>query len=48
MGEFVNGFDDLATITRGVSIFGSARTDEEDPYYIAARETSRFLGEKGF
>src|SRR5688572_3847165 len=28
MGEFVGGFDDLATITRGVSIFGSARTAE--------------------
>ncbi len=26
MGEFVGGFDNLATITRGVSIFGSART----------------------
>src|ERR1043165_4037716 len=29
MGEFVNGFDHLGTITRGVSIFGSARTDEK-------------------
>ncbi|MBA3323275.1 MAG: TIGR00730 family Rossman fold protein, partial [Pyrinomonadaceae bacterium] len=26
MGEFVEGFDELATVTRGVSIFGSART----------------------
>jgi uncharacterized protein (TIGR00730 family) len=48
MGEFVNGFDHLATITRGVSIFGSARTDEKDPYYIAARETGRLLAESGF
>jgi uncharacterized protein (TIGR00730 family) len=48
MGEFVNGFDHLATITRGVSIFGSARTHEKDPYYIAARETARLLGEEGF
>ena len=24
MGEFVEGFDELATITRGVAIFGSA------------------------
>ena len=30
MGEFVDGFDDLATITRGVSIFGSARTHEDN------------------
>ncbi len=48
MGEFVNGFDHLATITRGVSIFGSARTDESDPYYAAARETARLLAEAGF
>ncbi|CAN5460961.1 TIGR00730 family Rossman fold protein [soil metagenome] len=48
MGEFVNGFDHLGTITRGVSIFGSARTHETDPNYIAARETSRLLGEAGF
>lgn len=48
MGEFVNGFDHLATITRGVSIFGSARTHEKDPYYIAARETARLLGDAGF
>jgi len=48
MGEFVNGFDHLATITRGVSIFGSARTHEGDPFYEAARETGRLLGEAGF
>ena len=48
MGEFVNGFDSLATITRGVSIFGSARTHEDDPNYIAARETARLLAEAGF
>src|SRR6185295_489272 len=24
MGEFVEGFDELATLTRGISIFGSA------------------------
>jgi uncharacterized protein (TIGR00730 family) len=48
MGEFVNGFDHLATITRGVSIFGSARTREGDPNYLAARETARLLGLAGF
>jgi len=48
MGEFVNGFDSLATITRGVSIFGSARTPESDPNYEAARETARLLAESGF
>ncbi len=48
MGEFVGGFDSLAAVTRGVSIFGSARTREGDPLYEAARETSRLLGEAGF
>src|SRR5258707_15385946 len=48
MGEFINGFDHLATITRGVSIFGSARTQEGDPFYDAARETARLLGLAGF
>jgi uncharacterized protein (TIGR00730 family) len=48
MGEFVDGFDNLSTVTRGVSVFGSARTKEDDPYYIAARETGRLLAESGF
>ena len=48
MSEFVGGFDDLATITRGVSIFGSARTKEGDEMYEAARETARLLAEAGF
>src|SRR3954447_2924563 len=44
MSEFVNGFDELAAVTRGVSIFGSARTQEDDPMYKAARETAYLLG----
>ncbi len=48
MGEFVNGFDSLATITKGVSVFGSARTTEDNENYIAARETGKLLAEAGF
>ena len=48
LGEFVSGFDNLATITRGVSIFGSARTGEDNENYKAARETGRLLAEAGF
>lgn len=48
MGEFVDGFDNLATITHGVSLFGSARTREDDPMYVAAYETARLLAELGF
>ncbi|HEU4795412.1 MAG TPA: TIGR00730 family Rossman fold protein [Pyrinomonadaceae bacterium] len=48
MGEFVEGFDELATLTRGVSIFGSARSKPEDPDYIAAQETAALLAAAGF
>jgi uncharacterized protein (TIGR00730 family) len=48
MGEFVEGFDDLATITRGVSIFGSARTPIDHPQYKAAQETAALLAQAGF
>jgi hypothetical protein len=48
MGEFIEGFDELATIEKGVSVFGSARTAPDDPQYTAALETSRLLAEAGF
>ena len=48
MAEFVSGFDNLATITRGVSVFGSARTHQDDPNYAAAQETGKLLAEAGF
>jgi len=48
MSEFVTGFDNMATITRGVSVFGSARTHQDDPNYIAAMETGKLLAEAGF
>ena len=47
MGEFVWGFDHLADIKDGVSIFGSARTAPDDPMYGAAVETGRRLAERG-
>src|SRR6202171_4902785 len=48
MGEFVTGFDELATLTRGISIFGSARTKADDPDYGAAQETAALLARAGF
>jgi uncharacterized protein (TIGR00730 family) len=48
MGEFVEGFDELATLTRGISIFGSARTPPNDPVYKAAEETAALLSREGF
>ncbi len=46
--EFVEGMDALASIQRGVAIFGSARTAPDDPMYQAARETARLLAEAGY
>jgi uncharacterized protein (TIGR00730 family) len=48
MSEFVEGFDNLAAVTKGVTIFGSARTHPEDPQYQAAQETARLLAREGF
>jgi uncharacterized protein (TIGR00730 family) len=48
MGEFVEGFDELASLTRGISIFGSARTPPDDRYYKAAQETAALLAREGF
>jgi len=48
MGEFIEGFDNLATIDKGVTIFGSARTHPDDPQYQAAQEVARLLAEAGF
>src|SRR5678809_411565 len=48
MGEFVEGFDELATLSRGIAIFGSARTKPDDPDYQAAQETGALLAAKGF
>jgi hypothetical protein len=48
MGEFVEGFDELASVTRGVAIFGSARTKPEDQQYRDAQETAALLARAGF
>ena len=48
MAEFIEGFDNLASVTKGVTIFGSARTTPEDPHYRAAQETARLLAAHGF
>ncbi|MEJ7813373.1 MAG: TIGR00730 family Rossman fold protein [Gemmatimonadaceae bacterium] len=47
-GELIEGFDTLAGVQKGVTIFGSARTGPDDPQYEAAEETGRLLAEAGF
>ncbi len=48
MAEFVDGFEKLARIGPCVSIFGSARTDKESPYYKLAEDCARLLTERGY
>lgn len=48
MSEFIEGFDNLASVTKGVTIFGSARTHPDDPQYGAAQEVARMLAAEGF
>jgi uncharacterized protein (TIGR00730 family) len=47
--EFLAGFQKVLQIDRpAVSIFGSARVDEDSEPYRDARETARLFGEAGF
>ena len=47
--EFFEGFDTVADLpTPAVSIFGSARVDEDHPAYSAARDVGRRFAEHGF
>lgn len=48
MAEFVEGYEKMAKIGPCISVFGSARTKVESPYYIAAVETSKLLVESGY
>ena len=48
MAEFVDGFENLATIKPSVSIFGSARTEPDHPNYTKAEVISRLLSDSGF
>src|SRR5471032_1511062 len=48
MAEFVDGFEKLAKIGPCVSIFGSARTHNDNPYYKLAEDTARLLTERGY
>lgn len=48
MGEFVEGFEELADLGPAVTIFGSARMRPGGPMYEAAVEVGRLLGESGF
>ncbi len=48
MAEFVEGFEKMSRIGPCVSIFGSARTKPDNPYFILAEEVAQKLVNAGF
>lgn len=48
MAEFVEGFEKMSSIGPCVSIFGSARTKEENEYYQLAEEIAFELTQNGY
>jgi uncharacterized protein (TIGR00730 family) len=48
MSEFVEGYERMAKIGPCVSIFGSARTKEDNPYYELSVEVGEKLAKAGF
>ncbi len=48
MAEFVEGFERLVKISPSVSIFGSARTETDHPYYQLTVDIARTLSDAGF
>jgi uncharacterized protein (TIGR00730 family) len=47
LSEFVDGFDNMADVPPGISIYGSARAKEGDKAYEDAREIASALALKG-
>lgn len=48
IGEFVNGYEKLSEIGPCISIFGSARTKEDSPYYQLTVEIAQKIAKAGF
>jgi uncharacterized protein (TIGR00730 family) len=48
MSEFVEGFDRMSKIGPCVSIFGSARTQEENPHYKLGVDLAEQLSKRGY
>ena len=48
MGEFVNGYEQLSAVGPCVSIFGSARTPANSPYYTLGVEVAKAIASKGY
>ncbi len=48
MSEFIEGFDELSDVGPAVSIFGSARIENNKKYYKQCVEVSRLLSKNGY
>lgn len=48
MAEFVEGYERLIHIKPSVSIFGSARSKPNDPFYLLAEEVGEHLSNAGY
>jgi len=48
LADFVKGYDELGELGPTVTIFGSARTNKNDPYYKKAQKLGSMLGSRGF
>lgn len=48
MGEFVQGFEELADVGKAVTIFGSARLSEDTEVYRKARQLAAELARHGY
>ncbi len=48
MGEFVEGIDSLHNLGPAVSIFGSARTPSDHPYYQKAHDLAALFAKSGY
>jgi len=48
MGEFVNGYEKMSAIGPCVSIFGSARSEEDNKYYQLAVSIAKKIAEAGY
>lgn len=48
IADFVKGFDELGDLGPAVTIFGSARTNEKDFYYLQSQKLASMLAARGF
>ncbi|MBT7461182.1 MAG: TIGR00730 family Rossman fold protein, partial [Waddliaceae bacterium] len=48
LSEFVDGFETLTDLGPSVTIFGSARMTDDNPYYSVATDVAEKIASRGF